>query len=478
MAKRTGFNGKPELVDESQPEEEADVTPGWSDWEGFLEGLGIFGFKELERPILCSLITGDPVLLIGAHGTAKTALTGVLSSTLGLNFHAYDASKAMFEDMVGFPNPEALGRGELDYVPTEISLWDKEFILADEISRASAQTQSKWLEIIRSRKIMGQSLDQLKYIFAAMNPPGTYDGANPLDPALAGRFAWILKVPESADMEHDERVKVTQAVGGDDAPAAQDVFDRTIESDVEIQVLNSLDQFRGRLEAIRARWSEDVSRYVSRLSESVFTSSQKESRNLDGRRVGILRRNLLTALALEENPTPTPDVFEDVVIKSLPHLALGEEIPEHLYQMAHREAYRSVFEGATSTGTRETKDLLDSALDEETFEEVVTPLALIAREFYRVTDDPSADPADLDLIRRIMDTGHQALIKDWQFVRSMDDHLAELWAHESGTADLAQIVVSWWSAEKDKRPRDTTEEFVETVASVRDKLETVLEGQT
>jgi MoxR-like ATPase len=65
----------------------------------------------------------------------------------------YDASKALFEDMIGFPDPSSIASGEIKYVPTKLSLWDKEFILVDEISRARAEMQNKWLEVIRGRNL-------------------------------------------------------------------------------------------------------------------------------------------------------------------------------------------------------------------------------------------------------------------------------------------------------------------------------------
>lgn len=471
-------NGTATRNQRTHTSEKSNDGPGWADWTGFLEELGIHGFQTMERPILCSLITGDPVLLIGAHGTAKTALAEVLADALGLNFHAYDASKAMFEDMVGFPNPEALGQGELDYVPTKISLWDKEFILADEISRASAQTQSKWLEIIRSRNIMGQSLDRLQYIFAAMNPPGTYDGANPLDPALAGRFAWILKVPESADMNHEQRVRVSESIGGDDAPVASDVFNTTIQSGEPLDALRSLDRYRERLKTLRTKWSEKIARYISRLSESVFTSSQKETGNLDGRRIGIIRRNILAALSLQQDPAPDDEVFLSVLLQSLPHRARGEEIPTHLYEMAHREAYRAVFGGETSISANSSDDLLDKALDEESFEEVVTPLALLGREVYRVTEGETPDDSTVDTIRRVLHTGQHALDENWDTLRSMDDYVSRLWSDAAPTADLSQILVCWWCAEKDKRIRSCQDEFAQTVKEVQEKLDNLFEGES
>ena len=56
--------------------------------------------------------------------------------------------------------------------------------------------QNKWLEIIRSRRLMGKIIPNLKYVFSAINPLN-YSGTNPLDSALADRFFIIVQVPTS-----------------------------------------------------------------------------------------------------------------------------------------------------------------------------------------------------------------------------------------------------------------------------------------
>ena len=121
-----------------------------------LKQLGIFGWKEAdENLVLASLLTGDPLLLIGNHGCAKTHVANKVAQALGRRFLVYDASKAMFEDVLGYPNVEKLKHGVVEYVPSPVTIWDKELVLIDELNRAVPELQSKWLEIIRSRKIMG-----------------------------------------------------------------------------------------------------------------------------------------------------------------------------------------------------------------------------------------------------------------------------------------------------------------------------------
>ena len=59
-----------------------------------LSQLGIFGWKEAdENLVLASLLTGDPLLLIGNHGCAKTHVANKVAQALGREFLVYDASK-------------------------------------------------------------------------------------------------------------------------------------------------------------------------------------------------------------------------------------------------------------------------------------------------------------------------------------------------------------------------------------------------
>ena len=48
-----------------------------------LEQLGIYGWKEQdENLVMASLLTGDPLLLIGNHGCAKTHVANKVAEAL------------------------------------------------------------------------------------------------------------------------------------------------------------------------------------------------------------------------------------------------------------------------------------------------------------------------------------------------------------------------------------------------------------
>lgn len=294
-----------------------------------LDRLGLYGLRTIEDALLAGLVTGDPILLVGGPGSAKTLLARRLAEALRLRFHAYDASKALFEDMIGFPNPGALAQGRVEYAPTPLSISDKEFVLVDEISRAAPATANKWLEVIRSRTVMGLPLPRLRHVMAAMNPPGML-GTHPLDLALADRFAFLVRMPEACDMEPADLRRVAAAHSSDDGAA----LGRN-----GTAAAPRLDRFlrtaRRRYENLEGRLDRELGDYLVALSACL----QNARLPLSGRRLGMIRRNILAILAVRNlSPATLAEAAEDVayaVHHSIPHAAAGIEVRRAVVSSAH-----------------------------------------------------------------------------------------------------------------------------------------------
>jgi len=297
--------------------------------EGFLRRLGIYGYDDIEDTVLAGLVTGDPVLLVGTHGTAKTMMCERLARALDLKFIAYDASKALFEDVLGFPDPFSMKEKKIDYVATDLSIDGKEFVLIDEISRANYQMQNKWLEIIRSRRIMGKTLESLKYVFSAMNPPG-YPGTKTLDPALSGRFCFIVWLPHFSDLSAEDKSLVISNLGDDDAKLLQRRREEKIDYETIKKDLTSfLDEVRTK---IYPEMEVKLSAPIDRLLQ-VFASMQAEEEEempIDGRRAGMIKRGLVAVLSvmakkgkfLEDN---LPQHFREILPFLVPYSVEKED---------------------------------------------------------------------------------------------------------------------------------------------------------
>ena len=117
-----------------------------------LPGLGVWGFDEQEPVILAALVTEDPLLLIGPSGTGKTYLLNTLSEALGLEHRHYNASLISFDDLVGFPFPEA-ETGAVKFLETPATVWGAESVLIDEISRCKPEHQNRLFSLIHERRL-------------------------------------------------------------------------------------------------------------------------------------------------------------------------------------------------------------------------------------------------------------------------------------------------------------------------------------
>jgi hypothetical protein len=265
-----------------------------------LEKLNIYGWNNRdENLLLASILTGDPILLIGDAGCAKTATIGNLARALGLNFVAYDASKSLFEDVLGFPNPASLKNGKMEYIESPITIWDKQYVLIDELNRSAREMQSKWLEIIRSRQIMGMPT-KVTWIAAAMNPM-TYSATNSLDEALIERFAIFVYPPDILSMDDKYVCSISRNVSRDDAPALSGWGHKTteaarvIERDEEFDlVIREAARFYSGIYNETAHLPEFLARFAKTLNKET-----KDKLKLNGRRIGFISRAIIATRAIE-----------------------------------------------------------------------------------------------------------------------------------------------------------------------------------
>jgi MoxR-like ATPase len=188
--------------------------------------LGVVGWERLDPVLLAALATEAPLLLVGAHGTAKTLVAERVAAALGLEFRHYNASLLSYDDLVGIPVPDESGLA-LRFVGTPATVWGAEFVLLDEISRCRPDLQNKLFPLVHERKVAGVPLPVLRHRWAAMNPPLADDGdlldgpgylgAEPLDAALADRFPFVVRVPGWDELDAAERRSLVLGGGVADA---------------------------------------------------------------------------------------------------------------------------------------------------------------------------------------------------------------------------------------------------------------------
>ena len=294
--------------------------------------LGLQGLSTLEPVLLAALGSEEPLLLIGPHGTGKTLLLTRVAKALGLACRHYNASLLNFDDLVGFPLPAA--DGSLQYAKTPAAIWGAGAVIFDEISRCRPDMQNKLFPVIHERRVQGLLLDGLRYRWAAMNPPMTEDspdgylGSEPLDAALADRFAYVVSVPQWHTLTEVEQLAVINATDG--AP-----------TDAACEALRAaLAQWQTRLPAVRQLLQPGVARYVRALMALLAQAGL----SLSPRRAGMLLRNVLAVHTAAQilNPVAEPSASAWLTLGcSLPQIAEGKVLPKQInLWTAHREAWR------------------------------------------------------------------------------------------------------------------------------------------
>jgi MoxR-like ATPase len=296
---------------------------------GYLRQLGVYGYDPVEPVILAALVSGDPLLLVGKAGTGKTFLLNSLSEALRLEHRHYNASLIAFDDLVGFPWPEEHGTG-IRYIETPATVWKAESVLIDEINRCKPEHQNRLFSLVHERRIQGLKLEKLRYRWAAMNPPGFdqdgegYSGCEPLDAALADRFAFIVNVADWPDLEEADQIAIADPRG-----------EGTISRD-QCGLSAFVEEARERLgEKVKAP-SPLVLEYARRVASALGQSGLR----ISPRRVRQLARNLL---ALESvNDWPREKLFRLGFEWSLPQRTAVTQPDEAVVAAAHRTAWEAV----------------------------------------------------------------------------------------------------------------------------------------
>ena len=292
-----------------------------------LAALGVFGFDAVEPVVLAALITEDPLLLIGNSGTGKTFLLNSLSEALGLEHRHYNASLIAFDDLVGFPYPDAK-RGSVKFLETPATVWGAESVLIDEISRCKPEHQNRLFSLVHERRIQGIALPKLRFRWAAMNPCSSdqngaedYAGSEALDPALADRFALFVRASDWGELTPAERMKVA-------APAGEGRI-----ADDKGLLLAQINAWRARFVTEVEACPEQVLVYVT----TAVTALNSAGIRISPRRSRLLARSLLAASIAAGKPADR--LFRRVLDASLPHTCWGVTPAGAAVAAAHRAAW-------------------------------------------------------------------------------------------------------------------------------------------
>jgi MoxR-like ATPase len=170
----------------------------WADTAQAESGKVLVGLEPHFDLMLTALLTGGHVLLEGVPGTAKTLMAKTLAHLVQAQFTRVQFTPDLMpSDLLGTSVFDmATGRFNLKRGPLFTQV-----LLADEINRAPAKTQSALLEAMEERQI---NLDGVRhelprpFMVVATQNPIEYEGTYPLPEAQLDRFLFKIVVSYAA----------------------------------------------------------------------------------------------------------------------------------------------------------------------------------------------------------------------------------------------------------------------------------------
>ncbi|UCB44959.1 MAG: AAA family ATPase [Spirochaetota bacterium] len=190
-------------------------------------GKVIVGQDDMIEKIMIGLISNGHLLIEGVPGLAKTLTVSTFAHALNIGFKRIQFTPDMLPaDLIG---TMVYNQRTHDFQVKKGPIFSS-FILADEINRAPAKTQSALLEAMQERQVtIGEEtfkLDSTFLVIATQNPIEQY-GTYPLPEAQVDRFMMKLKLDYPSK---DEELSILNIHGSGKVPEASAVIKK---SDIE-----------------------------------------------------------------------------------------------------------------------------------------------------------------------------------------------------------------------------------------------------
>jgi MoxR-like ATPase len=269
----------------------------------------ILGQDAALDSALTVILTRQHALIEGVPGVAKTLLARTLAHVLGCEFARIQFTPDLMPADITGTNVFNFERNQFTLVRGPVFT---SFLLADEINRAPAKTQSALLEAMQERTVTidreTHALSENFTVFATQNPI-EYEGTYPLPEAQKDRF--LLKVPMSAPEREDE-LELARRMLGANAPE-----DRLKRGDVRA-VLGPGELERARAALADVSMRDEIAAYIvdiargTRTHESVLVGAGPRSTQ------GLVVSSRAHA-ALEGRDFVTPDDVKAMAVPVLEH---------------------------------------------------------------------------------------------------------------------------------------------------------------
>ena len=269
----------------------------------------MIGQREVIDRALITIFTNNHALIEGVPGVAKTLLVRTLGQVLGCPSQRIQFTPDLMPADITGTNVFNLQKNEFTLVQGPVFTT---FLLADEINRAPAKTQSALLQAMQERQVTidreSYPLSQNFTVFATENPI-EYEGTYPLPEAQKDRF--MMKITMNYPDENEERELAERTLGTTSPEAV--LASGQVRGVISEQNLSS---FRSALQAVTMR--EELIRYAV----EIIRASRRNSSILVGAGPRASQALLLASRAqalLDGRDFTTPDDIKIMAIPVLEH---------------------------------------------------------------------------------------------------------------------------------------------------------------
>jgi MoxR-like ATPase len=216
-------------------------------------GRVIVGQNEAIDLALVTLLAGGHALIEGVPGVGKTLLVKALARAVAGEFQRIQFTPDLMPADITGTSVFDLRAQEFRLVRGPIFT---NFLLADEINRAPAKTQSALLEAMQERQVTidreTRELPPVFVVFATQNPI-EHQGTYPLPEAQKDRF--LVKIRMGYPTAQDEN-ELAKLVAAGEAP------ERRLAEDLRVPVLQPGELEQLRVATVRVRVSDAISSYI------------------------------------------------------------------------------------------------------------------------------------------------------------------------------------------------------------------------